>query len=444
MDVEEQRTLLRHCNANGICHCDWRLTIYDCEEENAMYYIYIVNIALSGLVVAVGIGIIFHRIFIKGHRLWDMNRTRGCFRPKPVDAMLFLLTTFNILRLISSVILVVDIAPDNLIARSFVFEIPWQFGYGSFALYLVGIAQTLAESHKAISSGWLPSPLFVDILGSWFFLWPFVINNICSLIAGAFAESNLSLAEVFTRLLYGFWFLHNSSISTAVFFAGFRLVRILKGHLNKFKESSGPRYAAIKTGIFKIQAIVGIIIVCLMTFATFLLLYGILRDQIMTSTVGSVILGVIWTYLGPVTTVFVELAILINPSFEKNEALSGYSSTGGGNGGVKSYGDTSYGQTLSGSYSNADENPNANDVVSMNDLQQQQLQYQQLYQKHAASRSNTSPIAEIDDLTSFYKGTRSREKVEIDTDSPPTDYYHRYGNKKDLDDSGSSKFELIT
>lgn len=26
-----------------------------------------------------------------------------------------------------------------------IFEFPWQFGYGAFALYLVGIAQTLAD-----------------------------------------------------------------------------------------------------------------------------------------------------------------------------------------------------------------------------------------------------------------------------------------------------------
>ena len=116
--------------------------------------------------------------------------------------------------------------------------------------------------------------------------------------------------------------------------------------------------------------------------------------------------------------------------------MSGYSSTGGN---VKSQGDTSYGQTLSGSY--ADDNINGNDVY-MDSLQQQQIQYQQLFQKHAISRNNTSPIAEVDDLTAFYKGERPREKVELGADSP-VEEYHRYVNKKELDDSGSSKFELI-
>lgn len=91
----------------------------------------------------------------------------------------------------------------------------------------------------------------MDLLGSWFFLSPFVFNNICSLLAGGLAYRDVYAAEVFTRLLYGFWFLHDTSLSFAVFFAGLRLVRILSTHLQKFSQS-GPRYAAVKTGIFKV------------------------------------------------------------------------------------------------------------------------------------------------------------------------------------------------
>ncbi|KAI9498120.1 hypothetical protein BDB00DRAFT_801223 [Zychaea mexicana] len=459
--MEGQRTLLRHCNDDGVCHCDWRLTIYGCEESRPMYYIYVVNIALSGpllthvITLAKGIGLLIHRIFIKGHRLWDYSRgpSRGCLRPKPVDAMLFLLTLFNILRLVSSVILVADIAPDNLIARSFVFEIPWQIGVGSFTLYLVGIAQTLAESHKAISSGWLPSPVIVDLAGTWLFLWPFVVHNIFSIVAGAYADKNLWIAELFTRLLYGFWFYNNATISAAVFFAGYRLVRILKGHLSKFKESSGPRYSAVKTGIFKIQAIVVIIIICLMTFATFLLLYGILRDQIMTSTAGSVFLGVVWQYLGPLATVFVEAAIIINPTFEKNAALGTTNSSSGSGPPIKSYNttthddSTSYGQSTT-MFSNSDD-PDLANTVAMSDLKVQQLQYQQVFQKHAVGGRNTlaatgSPILEEQDHV-YYKTTPSHEKIELDhgIDSPMDDDYDEK-KRQNTDDSGSSKFELIT
>ena len=99
----------------------------------------------------------------------------------------------------------------------------------------------------------MPSPAVVDIVGTWLFLWPFVVHNVFSLIAGAYAEKDLWIAEFFSRLLYGFWFYNNTVLSVAVFFAGYRLVKILNGHLAKFKESSGPRYSAVKTGIFKVH-----------------------------------------------------------------------------------------------------------------------------------------------------------------------------------------------
>lgn len=175
-------------------------------------------------------------------------------------------------------------------------------------MYLVGIAQTLSESQKV--AGWLPSPRTVDIVGCWFFFWPFVIDNICSLISGALATSDLEKAEVFAHLLYGFWFLHCSTLGCAVLFAGVRLVYILRGHLEKFSQTHA-RYKALHTGIFKIQIIVTILVICLWGFAALLLLYSILRDRIMTSTVGSVIFGSIWTYLGVLSAILVETAIVI-------------------------------------------------------------------------------------------------------------------------------------
>lgn len=49
-----QSTFWRYCDADGVCHCDWRLTITGCEEHNALKVIYIVNAVVSGLVGLVG------------------------------------------------------------------------------------------------------------------------------------------------------------------------------------------------------------------------------------------------------------------------------------------------------------------------------------------------------------------------------------------------------
>ncbi|KAG2220474.1 hypothetical protein INT45_011478 [Circinella minor] len=448
---KDKRTLLRHCDDQNICHCDWRLTLVDCEESVAMYYINIINIILCSLAVIIGIGLITHRMVIKGHRLWDhQHGSRGCLRPKPVDCLLFMLTIYNVLRLVSSVILVVDIAPENLIVRSFMFEFPWQWGIGAFTLYLVGIAQTLADSHKKVSSGWLPSPTTVDILGSWFFLWPFIIHNICSLLAGGLAETNLKLAEIFTRLLYGFWFWHNASINMAIIFSGVRLINILKGHLAKFNSpSNNSRYHAIKMGIAKIQAIIIITNLCLLLFATLLLLYGILRDQIMTNTTGSIFLGAIWNTLGTLSTLLVELAVIINPSFEKNAALGANSSSGGNqnpsgeksssssnqytgqeNGTMTFY--SSQQQEQHHSYDDdGNQNTNAYYMKNMESvIADQQMEYQQVIQRHTMINATNGG----GDRVKKYNITNEVKKPNILNSSPILDEYEIsafYNNKNE-------------
>lgn len=54
----------------------------------------------------------------------------------------------------------------------------------------------------------------------------------------------------------------------------------------------------------------GIIVTCLLMFAIFLLMYGALRPYIMINPPGSIFLGVIWNYLGPLTTLFCEIAVI--------------------------------------------------------------------------------------------------------------------------------------
>lgn len=125
------------------------------------------------------------------------------------------------------------------------------------------------------------------------------------------AEKNLHTSIIITRLLYVAWFLETSSLSVAVLYSGLRLIRILEGHLKKFNTTAGPRYTSIKTGIFKIRSVMGLIVVCLTLFASVLMLYGILRPEIMPNTIGSVVLGTVWNFLGAVCTLGIVIAVLI-------------------------------------------------------------------------------------------------------------------------------------
>lgn len=46
--------LLDRICVNGVCHCDWRLTLRDCVEAKAMTIVYGINIGLSALSIIVG------------------------------------------------------------------------------------------------------------------------------------------------------------------------------------------------------------------------------------------------------------------------------------------------------------------------------------------------------------------------------------------------------
>ncbi|KAL1929235.1 hypothetical protein VTP01DRAFT_2294 [Rhizomucor pusillus] len=303
---------------NGKCHCDWRLTIHDCEEADYLYYIFVINIALSAVVSIMGFSLLFYRMVIKGHSLLERRSAqRGCLRPKPIECMVLSLSLYNLMRLVSSVILVGDLVHDNLAARSFLFEFPWQFGYGAFALYLVGIAQTLAESHKAISTGWLPSPRVVDVIGGAIFFTPFTLNNAIAVTEGAISDRYPYVAQVLVRTHYSVWTFHCLSLTTALLFSGIRLVNILNVHLTKM-QPGGARYLAIKTGIFKIRAVMLLIAGILLGFAAQCILYSALRDRILTSTAGSVTLSAFWTYLGPLGCFCLNASIILNPSQRPN------------------------------------------------------------------------------------------------------------------------------
>ncbi|KAI7892991.1 uncharacterized protein EV154DRAFT_502938 [Mucor mucedo] len=459
MSAPDFHSLSRRC-VHGICHCDWRLTLQDCVESRVMTIIHGINVGISGITVIIGIILLSHRVIIKGHRLFDRSLSKGCFRPKPIDCMLLFIILFNLLRLISSTILITDICPD-MISRSFIYEFPWQFGLGAFALYLIGIAQTLADSHRVLANSWLPSPKVVDFIGCTIFFSPFIINNAMSLSAGILAETNLPLAETFTRLLYIFWFIHCFSLAVAVFFAAYRLTRILGEHLKKF-NTTGPRYISVKTGIFKIRAVMTIITICLLMFAVFLLAYGVLRDMIIVNELGSVVLGGMWTYLGAVSTLGVEIAIIFNPKVDDTGGL-----------GIRSTGDedksnpaqfVTYSNFSTQEYSVTNSNPNAaQGTLSHNafdELKLQQLQYQKVFQKHnqhqlphknnmadistAESRQlKLSPAGIPMEDDEYYPNQNNDSEVKMHPFPLNHHQSHHLDDDRILDDGESSQMDLV-
>ncbi|KAI9498116.1 hypothetical protein BDB00DRAFT_950538 [Zychaea mexicana] len=219
-----------------------------------------------------------------------------------------------------------DAVPDNWIARSLFWEIPWSFGLGGITVYLVGIAQTISQSSSA--AGWLPSPLIVDITGFIALFGPLICGVSFAIGAGAAAENNLiGTAETLIRVSYMLWFVWVASIGGAVLYASIRLVRVLESHHRKFRQ--GGSFATVISGIYRIQLMAASFIICLWTFAAILLLYCALRDQIMANIVGSIFIGATWSILGSFTTLIALISVLVSPNMRNNPALRSNNLTNG-------------------------------------------------------------------------------------------------------------------
>lgn len=103
------------CNDDGVCHCDWRLTIYGCEEEQQLRAMYIALAVLSGLVgvfgkplhsfvstwstlilTCIAFMVLYHRVVYLKQQIFDMRT--GYPRPKPIESMAVFGTIFNLRR----------------------------------------------------------------------------------------------------------------------------------------------------------------------------------------------------------------------------------------------------------------------------------------------------------------------------------------------------------
>ncbi|KAI9484762.1 hypothetical protein BDB00DRAFT_983710, partial [Zychaea mexicana] len=226
--------------------------------------------------------------------------------------------------MLQAIIVITDAAP-NPVFRSFLYEIPWQFGLGAFSCYVFGIAHTVADSSKSIYSAWFHSPVRIDLLGTIFISLPYVTNNICSIAAGVYAERGDDWhAAQFTHALYYLWTIYCGSLGFMILFAGLRLLRLLNHHL-RMQHDLRVNIAKIKTGTLKVKIIMVVGCVCLWVFAFILCMYGVFRDPVTRNTALNLTISAVWTYDGVVATLLVELALILNPRMTASLGVSNMS-----------------------------------------------------------------------------------------------------------------------
>ncbi|CDS03581.1 hypothetical protein LRAMOSA00983 [Lichtheimia ramosa] len=298
------------CNDDGVCHCDWRLTIYGCEEEQQLRAMYIALAVLSGLVGVFAFMVLYHRVVYLKQQIFDMRT--GYPRPKPIESMAVFGTIFNLLRMVHAIILVTDAAP-NVAFRSFMFEFPWQFGIGALSCYLFGIAHTLADSSKVIYDVWIRAPVIVDTMCTVIITMPFISNNICAVAAGVYAlRGDNYMASQFTDALYYLWTFYTGFQAILILYAGLRLLRLLNRHLLQ-RTDSRVDLGRVRLGALKVRIIVMTGFICLTVFAVMMVLYARLRGPITENAAYNVAIAVIWMFDGAITTGVIEFGVVLNP-----------------------------------------------------------------------------------------------------------------------------------
>ncbi|GAB5587730.1 hypothetical protein Unana1_02630 [Umbelopsis nana] len=217
---------------------------------------------------------------------------------------------------------------QSQIARSIIFEISFQFGFGTFAAYLIGIASAVFNSNTVVTRSWKFNSSQVTKIGIGFMIFPIVSNNCCSALIGYYSEQdNAVMADIFTRLLYAFWAFYCICLSSLILYSGLGLIRMLDSHLRVVVD--GRQHDVFKTGRMKVRFIMAVTCLCLLCFILLVLVYMICKPQIQASVPFNIFICIIWNFTGPIATFFIEITFLVDPKMLKGPSFSATGSSFG-------------------------------------------------------------------------------------------------------------------
>lgn len=92
--MSQESTFWRICDDFGKCHCDWRYTIYDCEETEIAKILYLITAVLSGVLSVVAVMILYFRLNYRNQKIFEIRN--GFPRPKPIESMGLFGIIFNV------------------------------------------------------------------------------------------------------------------------------------------------------------------------------------------------------------------------------------------------------------------------------------------------------------------------------------------------------------
>ncbi|CAO3625005.1 unnamed protein product [Cunninghamella blakesleeana] len=332
--VPNESTYWRFSKDN-LYHCDWRLSLTLCEGHNVFHYLFIINIVLTVIAVAIGYWLLYHRLVVLNQVIFEYRDK--FIRPRAMESTIFFVTLFNTVRLIQITILYTDTA-QSIVARQFLFEFGYELGFTTLACYLYGITYTLKETDEFLFVQWVKSPKYVDIVCTLIIVAPFITNTVSSLGAGISASiGNHQLANIFAQVLYIVWALHCIVTATLTLVSGIRLIHILENHIRKKKaKSPSADTSKLQLGAQKVKIIAFTSSICLYMYTGVSLIYGIARYHIHTSLPWNLFFCISWNALALTTSYLILLAAILNPKmkltllFGSSQQSSQDSTLGGG------------------------------------------------------------------------------------------------------------------
>ncbi|KAI8359190.1 hypothetical protein BD560DRAFT_426234 [Blakeslea trispora] len=308
MDAE-QAGYWKNCDEAGICHCDFRFAIRDCEESKIFRILYIAVGSAFCILSIIGICAVYFRVHYKGQRLIEIRN--GFPRPKPIESMTTLGVTFSILQLIHCVLVLTN-GYSSPIFRSFWFELSYVVAYWALMCYPFGVVYMLVESNEITHIVGIRGTLLVDILLSCAFFLPCLGNLTCGLLVGIYnKQGNMEMTAKVTKILFYLWTLNCGGLGLVILAAGIFFLRLVNKHFLT-ETTSILEQNRIKEGAFRVKLIVVSGTTCLWIFAALASLCSVYRETILCNARINTAVGITWMSSAPICVLFIEVAIIVN------------------------------------------------------------------------------------------------------------------------------------
>ncbi|KAI8059853.1 hypothetical protein BC940DRAFT_313113 [Gongronella butleri] len=305
-------TFWRPCKDDGVCYCDWRLTVTHCYGELVFQYINYVIIALSSVIIVIGCGILYYRVVKLGQVIFEYRN--HYMRPRAMESIIFFMIIHNIIRLAQATVLVTD-AAQNIIFRQFMFEIGYEVGFTTLGVYFFGIVHALRESDRAIFDQWIGSQRTADVISTTLIVAPYITNQICSFGAGINAyHGNFDEAEIFIKALYLVWCGHCFALATTTVFAGWRLISILNKHIKRKEQMNASfNVSKVKLGATKVRIIAYSSSFFLYSYIAVAGAYAVVRVPITENFAANLFFCICWNGIPILLSFIVSTAVILNP-----------------------------------------------------------------------------------------------------------------------------------